>query len=229
MNVKIDYNYTKSFHPVFKQDIKEQTSPQTSIEKAEQKDFFQRNKFVLGAAAALAIGGIIYAASRGRLKSDKPQTHIERLNCFGKQIIEDMRFDDNGKLLQKQIEHEGIKYTANYSAGKLTDIEGYMPRKSEEFKDEKYSVLRGIIDELESELVVSRKFDDKTKYWLFDKKGETVTQVDEIKVENDFLYQYGNCRINTEHSFAYQIEDTYSPKDNIPFGEIFECFKKGLI
>lgn len=198
---------------------------------ADKKDFFSKNKAALSAIGAIALGGIIYAATRGKGNSisPKPKTYVERLNCFGQQITEKLKLDDDGKLVQKLIEHDGIQYCANYKDGKLLEIEGYYPRKLEEFSSGKYTILKELIDENEAPLVVSRKFGQKTNYWLFDKAGENVTQVEEIEVVSDSIYQYGAHKVTKDNSFAYLVEDKFSPKENIPFGEIFECFKKGLL
>lgn len=230
MIVKIDSfnNYVFRLSSAFGQNTQKQSIAQPEQGKAEEKLFFSKNKGIL-AAGSVALGGIVYVMKSGRGKSNIPKTHIERLNCFGKKIIEDLRLDDNGKLIEKQILHDGIKYSAKYSAGKLSDIEGYKPVRFEDFNDEKYLVLKDIIREFNSELVVSRSFGKSTKYWLFDKKGETVTQVNELNVDKKFLYQYGNCRLNKEKTVAYDIDETFSPNENIPFGEIFECYKKGLL
>lgn len=215
------------YQAVTNQNVKEEKPQQPDIKN--NKNFFDRNKVALCAIGAIALGGIAFVATRGNSKSLEPKTHIERLNCFGKKIIEDLKLDETGKIIQKEIKHEGIKYIAHYKDGKLTDVGTYFPRKLEDFTDEKYSILKEIIDEKGSELVASQKFGNSTKYWLFDKTGESVTQINEIQVDVDAIYQYGNCRLNSESSFAYEIDETFSPKDNIPFGEIFECFKKGLI
>ena len=115
MNVKIEK--FKSLQPVFKQDAQKQSSAQKSVEKPEQiteqktEDFFAKNKLALSGIGAITLGGVVYAATRGKGKSNI-QTHFERLNCFGRKIIEDLKLNKDGQLVQKQIEHDGIKYHA---------------------------------------------------------------------------------------------------------------------
>lgn len=193
---------------------------------SDKKDLFTKNRIALAAAAAIVLGGIAYAAlSRGKTTANEPQTHIERINAFGQKIIEDLNLSPNGKIISKEIASGENKYTAIYTDGKLTSVDDYIPLASETLKDEKYSTLKSIIDEIQAKLVVFQDLGESKNYYLFDSKGEKVTEVNEYPTDPKAMYQYLTMKLSPDKKTVYEIADIYSPKENAAFAEIFENFK----
>ncbi len=214
-----------------------QTMPQPTKTTAEpvksdenskdKKDLFTKNKAVLGAFGAIALGGIAYfAVTRGKKPvSVAPKTHIERLNAFGDEIIEDLKLSPKGKLVEKIITAGDIKHTAKYNDGILMSVDEYIPLRSDVLADEKYATLRAIMDETKTELAILQDLGESKNYYLLDKTGEKMTGVNEFDADPDVMYQYLSMRLSPDKTKVYEVSDSYSPKGNAAIAEIFENFK----